>query len=118
MAATLACSPFGWFSAAREQWVLVVTNVEAQLQSLTKKTKEVYIQFKNALTPPVIKIKEIVDPHFQTVKKVSKLYIDQISTVTKAHLDKARETVASYTKEAVIGCGKFLESATKYHHQA
>jgi len=106
-----------WIPAAREQWVLVVTNVAPQLQSLTKKTKEVYIQSTDALTPHVIKIKEVVDPHFQTVKKVSKPYIDQIATATKPHLDKARETVAPYTKDAVIAYGKFLESATKYHHQ-
>ncbi|KAK1438275.1 hypothetical protein QVD17_04081 [Tagetes erecta] len=106
-----------WIPAAREQWALVVTNVEPQLQLLTTKTKEVYIQSKDALTPHVIKIKEVVDPHFQTVKKVSKPYIDHIATATKPHVDKAREIVAPYTKEAVIAYGKFLESATKYHHQ-
>ncbi|KAI3713769.1 hypothetical protein L1987_72355 [Smallanthus sonchifolius] len=106
-----------WIPAAREQWVLVVTNVEPQLQSLTKKTKEVYIQSKDALVPHLIKIKEVVDPHFQTVKKVSKPYIDHIATATKPHLDKARETVAPYTNDAVIAYGKFLESATNYHHQ-
>ncbi|KAL8267019.1 hypothetical protein R6Q59_004363 [Mikania micrantha] len=107
-----------WIPAAREQWVLVVTNVEPLLQSVTKKTKEVYIQSKDAISPHLIKVKEVVDPHFQTVKKVAKPYIDHIATATKPHIDKARETVAPYTKEVVIAYGKFLESATKYHHQA
>ncbi|KAK9052803.1 hypothetical protein SSX86_029433 [Deinandra increscens subsp. villosa] len=106
-----------WIPAAREQWVLVVTNVEPQLQSLTKKTKGVYIQSKDALAPHVIRIKEAVDPHFQTLRKVSKPYIDQIATATRPHLDKARETVAPYSKEVVIAYGKFLESAANYHHQ-
>ncbi|PWA83440.1 hypothetical protein CTI12_AA168300 [Artemisia annua] len=106
-----------WVPAAREKWVLVITNAEPQLQALTKKTQEVYIKSKDALTPHMIKIKEVVDPHYQTVKKVCKPYIDDIATATKPHLDKARETVAPYTKEAVIAYGKFLESATKYHDQ-
>ncbi|KAL8267018.1 hypothetical protein R6Q59_004362 [Mikania micrantha] len=111
-----------WVPAAREHWVLVVTNVEPLLQSLTKKTKEVYIQSKDALSSCLIKVKEVVDPHFQeihlvkTVKKVAKPYIDHIATATKP-VDKARETVAPYSKEVVISYGKFLESATKYHHQ-
>ena len=54
-----------WIPAAREQWVLVITNIEPHMQSLTKKTKEVYVQSKDALTPHVIKIKEVVVPHFQ-----------------------------------------------------
>nr|XP_043638901.1 structural maintenance of chromosomes protein 2-like [Erigeron canadensis] len=106
-----------WVPAAREQWELVITNVEPQLQSLTKKTKTVYLQSKDALDPHIVKIKQVVDPHFQSVKKVCNPYIDQIATATKPHLDKAQEIMAPYTKEAVVAYGKFLESATKYHDQ-
>ncbi|GKC64242.1 hypothetical protein Tco_1096840, partial [Tanacetum coccineum] len=54
---------------------------------------------------------------WQTVKKVCKPYINDIATAIKPHLDKTRETMAPYTKEAVIAYAKFLESAFKYHDQ-
>ncbi|KAI3728170.1 hypothetical protein L6452_16802 [Arctium lappa] len=106
-----------WVPTAREQWALVITNVKPHMESLIKKTKEVYMQSKDALAPHVIKIKEVVDPHFQSAKKVCKPYIDDIATATKPHLDKAREMVTPYTNEAVQAYWMFLESATKYHHQ-
>ncbi|KAI7728491.1 hypothetical protein M8C21_011444, partial [Ambrosia artemisiifolia] len=53
-----------------------------------------------------------------TIKKVCKPCINQISTATKPYIDKARETLAPYRQEALITHGKFLESTTKYHHQA
>lgn len=54
-----------WIPAAKEQWVMVITTVEPHVQLLTKKTKEVYSQSKEVVTPHVIKIKETVHPHFQ-----------------------------------------------------
>ena len=37
--------------------------------------------------------------------------------MTKPHVDKVRVALKPYMKEAVDACGKFLESATKYHNQ-
>lgn len=54
-----------WIPAAKEEWVIVITNVEPHVQLATAKTKELYAQSKEVLTPHVIKLKEVVDPHFQ-----------------------------------------------------
>ncbi|KAK1417811.1 hypothetical protein QVD17_26945 [Tagetes erecta] len=99
------------------KWVIVITTVEPHVQLLTKKTKEVYVQSKEVLTSHVTKIKEAVDPHFQVAKKFCKPYVDQVAVATKPHLDKARETMKPYTNEVVQVYAKFLESASKYHHQ-
>ncbi|XP_076959227.1 uncharacterized protein LOC143635236 [Bidens hawaiensis] len=106
-----------WIPAAKEQWVIVITNVEPRVQLLTKKTKEVYAQSKEVITPHVIKVKEAVDPHFQVAKKFCEPYIDQVAVATKPHLDKAQEALKPYTDQAVEAYAQFLESATKYHNQ-
>jgi len=106
-----------WIPTIKDQWVVVKTNVEPHVQSVTKKSIEVYETSKSAVTPHVVRVQELVDPYFQEAKRVSKPYIDQIATVTKPHVDKVRVVIKPYTKEAINAYGKFLKSATTYHHQ-
>ncbi|XP_030946707.1 uncharacterized protein LOC115971140 isoform X2 [Quercus lobata] len=106
-----------WIPTLKEQWVVAKTNAEPHVQSLSKKTIEVFEASKSAVTPHVVRAHEFIDPYFQEAKKFSKPYIDQIATVTKPHVDTVRVAIKPYTKKVVHAYGKFLKSATTYHHQ-
>ncbi|KAJ7966009.1 Myosin heavy chain-related [Quillaja saponaria] len=106
-----------WIPAIKEQWVVVKTNFEPHVQSLTTKTIEVYEASKSAITPHLIRVQESVDPYFQEAKRFSKPYIDQVAIATKPHVDKIRVALKPYTKKVVHAYGEFLKSATTYHHQ-
>ncbi|KAF4366274.1 hypothetical protein G4B88_030452 [Cannabis sativa] len=101
----------------KEQWLVIRSSAEPHLQLLSSKTIEVYEISKSTLAPHVLKAQEFVDPYFQEAKKHSKPYIDQVATVAKPHVEKAHEVLKPYTKKAVLAYGKFLQSATTYHHQ-
>ncbi|XP_071725029.1 uncharacterized protein [Rutidosis leptorrhynchoides] len=106
-----------WVPAAIEQLEALRTQAEPHVQTVKAKSIEVYETSKTTLTPHVIKVQEVVDPYFQQAKELSKPYIDQVATMAKPHVEKVRVVLKPYTKEVVKAYGKFLESATLYHHQ-
>ncbi|CAL1352957.1 unnamed protein product [Linum trigynum] len=106
-----------WIPTAKDQWVVVTTQVKPHVRSLSAKTVEAYETSKTSITAHLVQVQEIVDPYFQEAKKFSKPYIDQVATITKPHVDKIRVVVKPYTKKVVRAYGKFLKSATTYHEQ-
>ncbi|KAL3613834.1 hypothetical protein CASFOL_041908 [Castilleja foliolosa] len=106
-----------WVRAIQEQWVVITTNIEPHVKTLTTKTVEIYEVLKDALTPHIIKAQELADPYYQELRKLSKPYIDQVATAAKPHVDKLHTTVKPYTTHVVRAYGKFLKSATTYHSQ-
>lgn len=49
----------------KDQWVGFVTQIRPHVESLTSKTIELYHASKDSIQPHVVKIQEVVDPHFQ-----------------------------------------------------
>lgn len=49
----------------KDKWLSSVTQIRPHVESLTAKTIEVYHASKDSIQPHVVKVQEMVDPHFQ-----------------------------------------------------
>ncbi|KAL8144430.1 hypothetical protein V2J09_017462 [Rumex salicifolius] len=106
-----------WVPAIQEQWILIVEYLEPHIKLVSTKTVETYEASKTAVKPHLIKAQELADPYYQDIKKFSKPYVEQVATMAKPHVEKARVALKPYTQNALDKYGKYLESATEYHHQ-
>ncbi|KAL8161204.1 hypothetical protein V2J09_012693 [Rumex salicifolius] len=106
-----------WLPAIQEQWILIVEYLEPHIKLVSTKTVETYEASKTAVKPHLIKVQELADPYYQDIKKFSKPYVEKVATMAKPHVEKARVALKPYTQNALDKYGKFLESATEYHHQ-
>ncbi|KAL3613835.1 hypothetical protein CASFOL_041909 [Castilleja foliolosa] len=59
-----------WVPAIQEQWVVITTNIEPHVKTLTTKTVEIYKVSKDAVTPHIIKAQELADPSYQLQKTI------------------------------------------------
>ena len=49
----------------KEKWVVIATNIEPHVHTLTTKTVEIYEASKEAVTPHIVKVQELANPYYQ-----------------------------------------------------
>ncbi|KAI4380207.1 hypothetical protein MLD38_006425 [Melastoma candidum] len=106
-----------YIPAIMEQLLALKASSEPHVKSLTVKAVGIYETSRTAIGPHIIKLQEVADPFYREAKKLSKPYINQAATLSKPLIEKIRLATKPYTKKVVRTYGKFLKTASSYHHQ-
>lgn len=51
--------------AVKEQWVVMTTNLKPHVELVKTKGFEIYETCKGAVTPHIVKVQELAEPHVQ-----------------------------------------------------
>lgn len=76
--------------AIKEQWVVIATNIEPHVQTLTTRTIEIYEVSKNAVTPHIVKVQELANPYYQVNSILIDLVCLPLSYMAEINLSLSR----------------------------
>lgn len=54
-----------WVPAVKEQWIVMTTNLKPHMELVRTKAFEIYETSKGAITPNLVKVQELAEPHVQ-----------------------------------------------------
>ncbi|XP_042038833.1 uncharacterized protein LOC121784695 isoform X6 [Salvia splendens] len=97
----------------KEKWVVIATNIEPHVHTLTTKTLEIYEASKEAVSPHIVKVQELANPYYQPQKiiddqKAKICKTQRAPEISEEELMKAKFEATSRTEELMHPHGAWL----------